>query len=147
MSELFTELSLGKFFESQVEKQPDHEFIVLNAFTIETHQYLKQDGAQRDGTHDDSSYTHDWNQANKNEKNDTRCRSHRTHHNGHSNTYNSRWNHQNIKELAYLETQEVEHQCNEQSHSYRIIIASQYISHYILRFFNHPHTGLSDELV
>ena len=28
MSELFTELSLGKFFESQVEKQPDHEFIV-----------------------------------------------------------------------------------------------------------------------
>ena len=28
MSELFTELSLGKFFETQVEKQPDHEFIV-----------------------------------------------------------------------------------------------------------------------
>ena len=28
MSELFTELSLGKFFESMVEKQPDHEFIV-----------------------------------------------------------------------------------------------------------------------
>ena len=28
MSELFTELSLGKFFESQVEKQPNHEFIV-----------------------------------------------------------------------------------------------------------------------
>ena len=28
MSELFTELSLGKFFEKQVEKQPDHEFMV-----------------------------------------------------------------------------------------------------------------------
>lgn len=28
MSELFTELPLGKFFESMVEKQPDHEFIV-----------------------------------------------------------------------------------------------------------------------
>ena len=28
MSELFTELPIGKFFESQVEKQPDHEFIV-----------------------------------------------------------------------------------------------------------------------
>ena len=28
MSELFTELPLGKFFESQVEKQPDHEFII-----------------------------------------------------------------------------------------------------------------------
>lgn len=28
MSDLFTELSLGKFFESQVEKQPNHEFII-----------------------------------------------------------------------------------------------------------------------
>ena len=28
MSELFTELPLGKFFETMVEKQPDHEFIV-----------------------------------------------------------------------------------------------------------------------
>lgn len=28
MSELFTELPLGKFYESQVERQPDHEFIV-----------------------------------------------------------------------------------------------------------------------
>ncbi len=28
MSELFTELPIGKFFETQVEKQPDHEFIV-----------------------------------------------------------------------------------------------------------------------
>ena len=28
MSELFTELSLGRFFETMVEKQPDHEFIV-----------------------------------------------------------------------------------------------------------------------
>ena len=28
MSELFTELPLGKFFETQVEKQPNHEFII-----------------------------------------------------------------------------------------------------------------------
>lgn len=28
MSELFTELSLGRFFETMAEKQPDHEFIV-----------------------------------------------------------------------------------------------------------------------
>lgn len=28
MSELFTELPIGKFFEKMVEKQPDHEFIV-----------------------------------------------------------------------------------------------------------------------
>ena len=28
MSELFTELPIGKFFESMVEKQPDHEFII-----------------------------------------------------------------------------------------------------------------------
>ena len=28
MSELFTELPIGKFFEEMVEKQPDHEFIV-----------------------------------------------------------------------------------------------------------------------
>ena len=28
MSELFTELPIGKFFETQVEKQPDHEFMV-----------------------------------------------------------------------------------------------------------------------
>ena len=28
MGELFTELPIGKFFESMVEKQPDHEFIV-----------------------------------------------------------------------------------------------------------------------
>ena len=28
MSELFTELPIGKFFEKQVEKQPDHEFII-----------------------------------------------------------------------------------------------------------------------
>ena len=28
MSELFTELPIGKFFENMVEKQPDHEFII-----------------------------------------------------------------------------------------------------------------------
>ena len=28
MSELFTELPIGKFFENVVEKQPDHEFII-----------------------------------------------------------------------------------------------------------------------